>query len=46
MNNPNKKIVLKDVDEVSRLKKSLGMFSTGITIVTTVPKWQPNWNDC
>ena len=37
MNNQNKKkIVLKDLDDESRLKKSLGMFSTGITIVTTV----------
>ena len=36
MNNPNEKLVLKDIDEETRLKKSLGMFSTGITIVTTV----------
>ena len=36
MNNPKKKLVLKDIDEDTSLKKSLGMFSTGITIVTTV----------
>jgi len=37
VNNQNKKkTVLKDLDDESRLKKSLGMFSTGITIVTTV----------
>ena len=35
MNNPNEKLVLKDIDEETRLKKSLGMFSTGITVVTT-----------
>ena len=35
MNNPKKKLELKDIDEDARLKKSLGMFSTGIAVVTT-----------
>ena len=35
MNNSREKLVLKDIDEDARLKKSLGMFSTGIAVVTT-----------
>ena len=35
MNNPKNKLELKDIDEDARLKKSLGMFSTGIAVVTT-----------
>ena len=36
MNDPNKKFVSKDTGNKSSLKKSLSMFSTGITVVTTV----------
>ena len=38
MNDPNKKFVNKDTGDKSSLKKSLSMFSTGITVVTTVDK--------
>ena len=38
MNDPNKKFVSKDTGNKSSLKKSLSMFSTGITVVTTVDK--------
>ena len=36
MNDPNKKFVSNDTGNKSSLKKSLSMFSTGITVVTTV----------
>ena len=38
MNDPNKKFVSKDTGNKSSLKKSLSMFSTGITVVTTVDR--------
>ena len=38
MNDPNNKFVSKDTGNKSSLKKSLSMFSTGITVVTTVDR--------
>ena len=36
MNNTNVNVNIKNIDNEALLRKSLGMFSTGITIVTTV----------
>jgi flavin reductase (DIM6/NTAB) family NADH-FMN oxidoreductase RutF len=36
MQQTNKKIIIKDIDKKKLLRKSLGMFSTGITVVTTL----------
>ena len=35
MNNPNEKLISKNIDKETSLKKSLGIFSTGIAVVTT-----------
>ena len=35
MNNTNVNLNIKNIDDEALLKKSLGMFSTGITIVST-----------